>query len=527
MFYQLYELNHAVLGPFRAIADAARLYFKNPFNPVAHTPAGRGFAAAFEVFERTTRRYAKPGFGIASTNVGGVRVPVTEEFVWSQPFCKLIHFKRELSQAGAADRPDPRLLIIAPMSGHYATLLRGTVEGFLPRHEVFITDWQDARLVPYSAGRFDLDDYIDYIVQMLHFLGPNTHVLAVCQPSVPAFAATALMEEDGDLCAPASLTLMGGPIDTRSCPTTVNNLAQKKGLDWFRQHVIHHVPLFYPGFMRKVYPGFLQLGGFMSMNLDRHMTAQREFFDDLVKGDGDSAAKHREFYDEYLAVMDLTAEFYLQTVDTVFIKQSLPKGEMTHRGRPINPGEIRNTALLTIEGEKDDITGLGQTEGAQHLAVNLAPEKRYHYVQPDVGHYGVFNGSRFRSEIAPRVTDFILTHDRRPRAVPRPVMRPAAVAAAIVQPTVTSAPVAPPPAVVAEASRTASPVPAQAVDDLKRITGIGPKIAKKLNSLGIYHFHQLAALSPKGLADLDARLGTRGRAIRDDWAGQARRLTGN
>lgn len=559
MFYQLYELNHAVLGPWRAIADATRLYFKNPLNPVSHTPAGRSMAAALEVFERNTRRYPKPGFGIPSTSVGGVRVPVTEEFVWSQPFCRMIHFKREMAVTGAAERPDPKLLIIAPMSGHYATLLRGTVEGFLPRHEVYITDWQDARLVPLAAGKFDLDDYVQYIMDMLHFLGPNTHVLAVCQPSVPAFAAAALMEEDGDACAPSSLTLMGGPIDTRSSPTAVNNLAQKKGIDWFRRHVIHQVPFPYPGFLRLVYPGFLQLGGFMSMNLDRHVMAQRDFFDHLVKGDGDSAAKHREFYDEYLAVMDLTAEFYLQTVDTVFIRQSLPKGEMMWCGRPVNPASIRNTALLTIEGEKDDITGLGQTEAAQHLAVNLPDDKRYHYVQPDVGHYGVFNGSRFRAEIAPRVTDFIITHDRRPLNAAR-AQRATAAAAAISAPTVTSAPIpaavalaaepeiaaaAVAPVVVAEpvapapAIEIAAPIrvdslaaillkaPDGDVDNLKRISGIGPKLALKLHALGIFHFHQLAALSPKGIKELEGRIGTRGRAQREDWAGQAHRLMAN
>ena len=298
------------------------------------------------------------------------------------------------------------------MSGHYATLLRGTVEAMLPRHEVYITDWVDARQVPLAAGRFDLDDYIDYVIAMIHHLGADVHVMAVCQPAVPVFAAVALMEAANDPLAPSSMVLMGGPIDTRVNPTAVNTMAQERGLDWFERHAVMMVPWPLPGFLRRVYPGFLQLGGFMGMNLDRHLLAHREFYDHLVQGDGDSAGKHRDFYDEYLAVMDLTAEFYLDTVDKVFIRQALPKGEFTHRGRRVDPAAIRRTALLTIEGERDDISGVGQTEAAHRLAVNLPDDKRYHYLQMGVGHYGVFNGSRFRSEIAPRIRDFIRSHDR-------------------------------------------------------------------------------------------------------------------
>jgi poly(3-hydroxybutyrate) depolymerase len=370
---------------------------------------------------RTPRRYAKPAFGLDKTVVDWKEVAVSETVAWSRPFCKLIHFVRDLPDGRAAD---PKLLIVAPISGHYATLLRGTVEAMLPHADVYITDWTDARMVPLSEGRFDLDDYIDYLQAMLHRLGPNTHVMAVCQPSVPVLAATALMEARGDSYAPATMTLMGGPIDTRRNPTAVNTLAQEKGIDWFRENVIMQVPWPNPGFMRDVYPGFLQLSGFMGMNLDRHITAHREFFLHLIKEDGDSAEKHREFYDEYLAVMDLTAEFYLQTVDTVFVRHSLPKGEMTHRGTPVDPAAIRNVALLTIEGEKDDISGLGQTQAAHDLCVNIPKDMRAHYVQPSVGHYGVFNGSRFRSEIVPRIVDFIRSYDRdvqgpaRPRLVP-------------------------------------------------------------------------------------------------------------
>jgi len=415
MYYQLYELNHAALQPARAYADAMRLFYSNPLNPLAQTAWGRSLAGMAELFERTTRRYGKPSFGLHEVKVDFRTVPVTEKIVWSRPFCDLIHFKRELP---AGRKPDPKLLIVAPMSGHYATLLRGTVEAMMQHADVYITDWTDARMVPPADGGFDLDDYIDYVVEMLHHLGPGAHVMAVCQPSVPVLAAVALMEAKGDDCAPATMTLMGGPIDTRRNPTAVNRLAQEKGLDWFRDNVIMGVPWPNPGFGRDVYPGFLQLSGFMSMNLDRHISAHKDFFLHLVKNDGDSAEKHREFYDEYLAVMDLTAEFYLQTVETVFVRHALPKGEMTHRGTPVDPAAIRNTALLTVEGENDDISGVGQTQAAHDLCVNLPAEKRAHYLQPKVGHYGVFNGSRFRSEIVPRIVDFMRSHGRASPARP-------------------------------------------------------------------------------------------------------------
>jgi len=321
-----------------------------------------------------------------------------------------LHFRRVFDRPPR--RPQPQLLLVAPLSGHYATLLRGTVEAFLPNHDVYITEWRNARQVPLAAGRFDLDDYIDYVISILHRLGGDTHVVAVCQPSVPVLAAVALMEADGDPNAPLSMVLMGGPIDTRINPNAVNKLAESRGLDWFRRNVITKVPFPHPGFMRDVYPGFLQLHGFVSMNLDRHLEAHRNLFLNLVKGDGDSAQKHREFYDEYLAVMDLTAEFYLQTVDTVFIRHALPKGEMTHRGRKVDPAAITRVALMTIEGENDDISALGQTEAAQRLCANIPAGRKVHYMQPGVGHYGVFNGSRFRAEIAPRIADFVLSHNR-------------------------------------------------------------------------------------------------------------------
>ncbi|TBW41252.1 polyhydroxyalkanoate depolymerase [Siculibacillus lacustris] len=409
MFYQMYEWNHAALRPLRAFADLGRAGLRNPLNHFGQTALGRSMAASFEVFERTTRRYGKPDFDLPTTVVDGESVAVTAEVVWEKPFCRMLHFARALPEGRPAD---PRVLLVAPMSGHYATLLRGTVEAMLPAHEVYITDWIDARMVPLTSGGFDLDDYVDYIAEMLRHLGPGANIVAVCQPSVPVLAAVSLMEEDGDPCSPATMTLMGGPIDTRISPTAVNKVAHGKGIGWFERNVIMKVPFPHPGFLRDVYPGFLQLGGFMSMNLDRHVTAHKDFYQHLIEGDGDSAEKHRDFYDEYLAVMDLTKEFYLQTIETVFLDHKLPEGTMTHRGRPVRPAAIRNCALLTVEGELDDITGMGQTQAAHTLCRNLAPEKQMDWVQPGVGHYGVFNGSKFRRDIQPRLAAFIRTHAR-------------------------------------------------------------------------------------------------------------------
>ncbi|MEM9473150.1 MAG: polyhydroxyalkanoate depolymerase [Pseudomonadota bacterium] len=410
MFYQLYELSHAAMSPWRVAADAMRLAHANPLNPMSQTPAGRAFAAGLEVFERTTRRYAKPEFGLKETTISGEKVKVHEDIVWKKPFCNLINFHRKLKPR---HHEGPKVLIVAPMSGHYATLLRGTVETLLPKADVYITDWIDARMVPLSKGSFDLDDYIDYVIEMLHHLGENTHVMAVCQPSVPVRAAVAVMEKRGDPLVPRTMTLMGGPIDTRINPTAVNTLAGDKPIEWFRDNVIMAVPWPQPGFMREVYPGFLQLSGFMSMNLDKHMIAQKDFFQHLVVNDGDSAEKHRDFYDEYLAVMDLTAEFYLQTVDKVFVKQALPKGEFTYRDQLIDPASITETALMTIEGEKDDISGIGQSEAAHELCTSLPKKMRDHHLQEKVGHYGVFNGSRFQAHIVPRIVEFMHKHNHK------------------------------------------------------------------------------------------------------------------
>ena len=422
MIYNMYEFAHAAMTPTRVMANGAKFFFRNPFNPLTHTRFGRGTAAAAELIERTTRRYAKPSFGITHAIVDGRAVAVREETVWERPFCKLIHFHRDLARSEVA--ASSRVLVVAPMSGHYATLLRGTVEGLLPFHDVTITDWADARMVAAEDGVFDMSTYVDYLIDMVQLFRGDVHVLAVCQPSVPVLASVAVMEANVQAneanvqanikaYSPRSMILMGGPIDTRISRTAVNELAETKGIDWFRRTVISTVPRGYPGAGRAVYPGFLQLSGFMSMNLDRHLTAHRDLFLNLVKGDGDSAEKHRAFYDEYLAVMDMTAEFFLQTMEEVFINHTLARGLMRHNGHAVDPAAIRNVALMTVEGEKDDITGLGQCEAAHRLCVNLPSGMRRHLVHPEVGHYGIFNGSRYRREIAPQITAFMRANDVR------------------------------------------------------------------------------------------------------------------
>lgn len=413
-------MTHAAVQPLRVQSDALRYLCRSAFSPVAYTPVGNAVAAACEVFENVTRRYRKPAWGIDSVSISGVPVAVEPEVVRSKLFCDLLHFKRGAG-AGADDgRGDPevlpKVLVVAPLSGHYATLLRGTVRAMLPEHDVYVTDWRDARLVPLVYGGFDLDDFIDYVIDFIRIIGPDTHVIAVCQPSVPVLAAVAAMAAEDDPMQPASMTLMGGPIDTRRNPTAVNNLAASRPLEWFERTVIHAVPLPNPGAFRHVYPGFIQLSGFMTMNLERHMDAHADLFRHLIAGDCDSVDQHQRFYEEYLSVMDLTAEFYLQTVRTVFQEHALPNGRMTHRGKRVDCREIRRTALMTVEGELDDICGLGQTEAAHDLCGSIPAQDHYHYVQPGVGHYGVFNGTRWRTEIQPRVRDMIRTTASRRRA---------------------------------------------------------------------------------------------------------------
>lgn len=418
MLYQLYDIQHAMLTPFRLGAEIARTALQNPWNPLSYTQGGRTMAAGAELFERVTRRFGEPDWMIHSTRINEQDVPIQQEIVVEKPFCQLIHFKR------ATERRDPRVLLVAPMSGHYATLLRGTVEALLPHHDVYVTDWTDARQVPLTAGRFNLDDFITYLREFMSLLGPDTHVIAVCQPAVPVLAAISLMATENDPNQPQSMILMGGPIDTRISKTSVNKLAEERPLKWFEHAVVQTVPFYYPGAFRRVYPGFLQLSGFMSMNLDRHVGSHMKFFHHLVQGDGDSAEMHRRFYNEYNAVMDITAEFYLQTVDTVFQRHLLPRGQMKWRDPlsdklvSVKPADIRHTALLTIEGELDDISSRGQTTAAHDLCYNLPQSKQYHIFQLKTGHYGIFNGSKWRNEIMPRLRHFIRLHDTGADPVP-------------------------------------------------------------------------------------------------------------
>ncbi len=413
MLYNAYEMQRSMLAGAGAWAEFSAGWLSNPANPFAHFGAqyfggGPILSSALEVFAHAAAPRGKPAFGFDHTIVDGREVAVTEEVVLRKAFGQLKRFKREGVTGG------DKLLIVAPMSGHYATLLRGTVERMLPGHDVYITDWRDAKLVPVSEGRFDLDDYVDYLVEFLEIMGgtgeARSHMLAVCQPSVPCYAAACLMSADKHPNRPATLTMMGGPIDTREAPTAVNTLATERPHSWFAQNVIATIPMSYPGAGRKVYPGFLQLAGFMTMNLGSHMNSHYELFKHLVSGDGESADATKDFYDEYRAVCDMTAEFYLQTIHTVFQDHSLPKGTMEHRGRRVDPAAITDIALLAIEGERDDISGLGQTKASLDIATRLpAKMKRYH-MAPSVGHYGIFNGSKWREKIAPVVEAWIAAH---------------------------------------------------------------------------------------------------------------------
>lgn len=409
MLYSLYELGHLSVAPLRIAAMMQASVLRSPLNPISTSDLARTAAAASDLFETVTRRYQKPAWNLPTTRIGASDISVTPRTAWASPWARMLHFERDAQALKAArgDRTDPTVLIVAPMSGHYATLLRGTVEAFLPEHEVYITDWADARMVPVIAGRFDLNDYIDHVMGMVRALGPDTHVVAVCQPGPLVLAAVSLMAAENDPCTPATLTIMGSPIDARKSPTAPNKLAEQRDIDWFKQNMIYTVPAIYPGAFRRVYPGFLQLASFMGMNLSRHVDAHNEYFQNLVKGDGDNAQKHRDFYDEYLSVMDLSEEFYIQTLVEVFQEYTLANGTMTHRGQRVDPSAIRHTALLTVEGENDDISGIGQTQAAHTLCANIPEHMRIDYIQPGVGHYGVFNGKRFRGEIYPRMRDFM------------------------------------------------------------------------------------------------------------------------
>ncbi len=391
MLYSLYEAQHAALAPLRFWAEFSRGWFGHPFSPFIYLPLARRLAASSDLFLRITGRYEKPEW-----NIPGVEV------VLERPFCRLVRFRQAAPKG-------KKVLVVAPLSGHHATLLRDTVRSLLPEHDVWITDWADARMVPLSAGPFRLDDYVGYVEEWIRFLNPELHVISVCQPTVPVLAAISLLASRGEL-APRTMVMMGGPIDARRSPTAVNNLARRKPYSWFEQHLIHRVPPKYPAHMRLVYPGFLQHLGFVAMNPDRHLIAHWDYYHRLVQGDGDSAEAHRRFYDEYNAVLDMPAEYYLDTVRTVFQEYALPKGRMQVRGELVRPQAIRDTALLTIEGELDDISGNGQTEAAHALCLNIPRGRREHFLAPGVGHYGIFSGRRWRELVFPRVRDFIATY---------------------------------------------------------------------------------------------------------------------
>lgn len=405
MLYSAYEMQRSFMAAASNWAAVSAQVWSNPALPIDYFGMGPAIASALKVFAHVHEGRGKPAFNIDSVKVDGKSHPVTEDVVLHKPFGSLRHFKRK-----GLPKQAPKLLIVAPMSGHYATLLRGTVARMVENQEVWITDWADARNVPVSAGNFDLDDYIDYLIEFLQFLGPKTHMLAVCQPSVPAFAAAAVMGVENDPCRPATLTMMGGPIDTRASPTSVNDVAMEKPLSWFQNNVIATVPLNYPGAGRKVYPGFLQLAGFLSMNLESHMMSHYEMYKHLTVGDQESADATKKFYDEYLSVCDMTAEFYLQTIEHVFQEHSLPKGTFNHRGKLINPDAVCDTALLAIEGERDDISGIGQTRAALDLVPHLPEPKKKYYLAREVGHYGIFNGSKWRNRIAPVVEEWMRAH---------------------------------------------------------------------------------------------------------------------
>ncbi|KQS57764.1 esterase [Brevundimonas sp. Leaf363] len=430
MLYAFHELAYHSATPFRIGARLARDFWTSPFNPAADTAIARTAYASAEVFESMTRRYGKPAWGLDVLTINGQPVRTVEQVVWSSPWVRLVRFARNLPDLKRAGKPTaaPAVLVVAPLSGHYATLLRGTVETFLQDHDVYVADWINARQVPMLEGRFDFYDYIDHVRSMLAKVGPGAHVVGVCQPGPPVLAACAVMAEENDPNRPASMTFMGSPIDARLSPTVTNQLAEEKPFTWFKSNMIHTVPLPYPGFGRRVYPGFVQLYSFMSMNEARHTDAHWEYFRDLVAGDGDGTHKHEEFYDEYLSVLDLTEEFYLQTIDIVFQQHLLARGLLEHRGRKVDLSKITDIGLMTVEGEKDDISGVGQTQAAHGLTPNIPDERRVLYVQPQVGHYGVFNGRRFRDDIYPRVRDFIALNEGISEAARGVPERPAAAA---------------------------------------------------------------------------------------------------
>ncbi|MEP7157595.1 MAG: polyhydroxyalkanoate depolymerase [Betaproteobacteria bacterium] len=405
MLYQVHELQRAVMEPWRWWAQASADSLSSPYSPLSYAPSANKLVAGFDLMLRLTKRYGRPAFGINHIDVGGRQADVEEKVLLDKPFCQLLNFKKSRSL-----KNEPRVLIFAPLSGHFSTLLRDTVRTMLPHHDVTITDWKDARDVPFVDGAFHFDDYVAYVQEFVKFMqedgGGNVHVISVCQPTVPVLAGISLMAAHGDK-PPLSMTMMGGPIDTRKNPTSVNDFAEDRPLWWFEQNVIQRVPVKYPGAMRRVYPGFMQLTGFIAMNPERHLESHHDYYKHLVAGDGESAEAHRRFYDEYNAVMDLPAEYYLDTIVRVFQEQSLAKGILDVAGERVEPAAIKKTALFTIEGELDDISGSGQTEAAHTLCTGIPAARRQHYTAPAVGHYGIFSGRKYREIIYPKIREFI------------------------------------------------------------------------------------------------------------------------
>ncbi len=470
MLYQIYETQRALMAPFSEFASASAKLYNHPLSPFSHSPVSQRVAAGFDLLHRLAKEYEKPPFGITSARVGGVDVAVQEQVAIAKPFCRLLRFKRftDNHEALATMKTQPTVLVVAPLSGHHATLLRDTVRSLLQDHKVFITDWTDARMVPVEQGPFHLHDYIAYVQEFTRLIGPDVHVISVCQPTVPVLAAVSLMASAGEF-TPRTMTMMGGPIDARKSPTAVNNLALNKSPGWFETNVIYRVPPNYPGAGRAVYPGFLQHTGFVAMNPDRHVSSHYDYFLDLIRGDGDNAEAHRQFYDEYNAVLDMPAEYYLDTIRTVFQDFALVNGTWVVEGRPVRPQDIRGTALLTVEGELDDISGAGQTQAAHALCTGVAVEHQFHYDVEGAGHYGIFSGRRWREKVYPRVRDFIASFNGlRPGPVPRPLKTVEVAGAPHVAPDAplrARRPVAPPvtktatkkPAAAKRAGKTATP----------------------------------------------------------------------
>jgi poly(3-hydroxybutyrate) depolymerase len=407
MLYQFHELNRTFMNPLIQWAEASSKLFTNPVSPLAHTPFAQRIAAGYELMYRLGKDYEKPAFDIDSVSVAGKSTPIIEEITLKKPFCTLLHFRKDMKPQQFAELKQPKVLLVAPLSGHHSTLLRDTARTLLSNHDVHITDWTDARMVPTSDGPFHLHDYVYYIQEFIRVLGPDVHVISVCQPTVPVLAAISLMASENDPKLPKSMTMMGGPIDPRKSPTAVNNLAMQKPYSWFENKVIYSVPANYPGFGRKVYPGFLQHAGFVAMNPGRHAQSHWDFYMHLRTGDNESAEEHRKFYDEYNAVLDMPAEYYLETIKTVFQEFRLPLGTWEVEGKLVQPQDIKNVALFTIEGELDDISGEGQTKAAHDLCSSIPKSKKQHFTAPKCGHYGIFSGRRWREVIAPKITEFI------------------------------------------------------------------------------------------------------------------------